>query len=240
MIVFPAMDIKGGKCVRLLKGDFDKVTQYEKSPIAQATHFFNLGFKNIHIIDLDGALEGKLVNKNLIKKISENTKLKIQIGGGIRSLEDIKELIDLGVEKVILGTNAVKNVEFLKIACNEFKNKIAVSLDVRNGYIALSGWKKQTDILASDFVKKIETFGVSRIIFTDINRDGTKTGPNIEGTLNFSKTTKIPIVVSGGVSSINDIFSIKKRIKNKNIEGVVVGKAIYDASIDINELSKIS
>tara|TARA_Y100000590_G_scaffold393019_1_gene470926 strand:- start:988 stop:1704 length:717 start_codon:yes stop_codon:yes gene_type:complete len=238
MIVFPAIDIKGGKCVRLLKGDFGKVTQYEKSPIAQAEFFFKLGFKYIHIIDLDGALEGKLVNKNLIKKISENTKLKIQIGGGIRSLNDIEGLINLGVDKVIMGTTAVQNIELLKIACDKFKNKIAVSLDVRDGYVALSGWKKQTDILASDFVKKIETFGVSRIIFTDINRDGTKTGPNIESTLNFSKSTKIPIVVSGGVASINDIYNIKKRIKN--IEGVVVGKAIYDASIDINELSKIS
>ena len=238
MIVFPAIDIKGGKCVRLLKGDFGKVTQYEKSPIAQAEFFFKLGFKYIHIIDLDGALEGKLVNKNLIKKISENTKLKIQIGGGIRSLNDIEGLINLGVDKVIMGTTAVQNIELLKIACDKFKNKIAVSLDVRDGYVALSGWKKQTDILASDFVKKIETFGVSRIIFTDINRDGTKTGPNIESTLNFSKSTKIPIVVSGGVASINDIYNIKKRIKN--IEGVVVGKAIYDASIVINELSKIS
>ena len=238
MIVFPAIDIKGGKCVRLLKGDFDQVTQYENSPIEQANQFFNLGFKNIHIIDLDGALEGKLVNKNLIKKILENKKIKIQIGGGIRSIEDIKELIDLGVDKIIIGTTAVENVEFLKIACNKFKNKIAVSLDVRNGYIALSGWKKQTNILAEDFVRKIETFGVTRIIFTDINRDGTKTGPNIEGTLNFSKLTKIPIVVSGGVSSIDDLFNIKKRIKN--VEGVVIGKAIYDGSININELSKIS
>ena len=119
MIVFPAIDIKGGKCVRLLKGDFDQVTQYENSPIEQANQFFNLGFKNIHIIDLDGALEGKLVNKNLIKKILENKKIKIQIGGGIRSIEDIKELIDLGVDKIIIGTTAVENVEFLKIACKQ-------------------------------------------------------------------------------------------------------------------------
>ena len=237
MIIFPAIDIKGGKCVRLLKGNFNKVTHYKKSPLEQASVFFNLGFKNIHIIDLDGALEGKLINKNLIEGILKNTKLKIQIGGGIRSLEDINFFLDLGVDKVIVGTKAVENIEFLKKACDLYKNKIAVSIDVRNGYIALSGWKNQTGILASEFVKKIECFGISRIIYTDINKDGTKTGPNILDTLNFSKLTNIPVVVSGGISSINDIDSIKK--KSSNIEGVIVGRAIYDGSINIKKLSEI-
>ena len=238
MIIFPAIDIKGGKCVRLLKGDFNKVTQYEKSPLIQATSFFNSGFKNVHIIDLDGTLKGKLVNKNLIKKILESTKLKIQIGGGIRSLEDIKNLIDFGVDKVIIGTSAVENIEFLKAACSKYKDKIAVSLDVRDGCIALSGWKKQTNILASEFIKKIEYFGISRIIYTDINKDGTKTGPNIKDTISFSKLTRIPVVVSGGISSIDDINDIKKSLSN--IEGAIVGKAIYDGSINIKELSKIT
>ena len=237
MIIFPAIDIKGGKCVRLLKGDFTKITQYENSPLEQASIFFNLGFKNIHIIDLDGALEGKLINKNLIEGILKNTKLKIQIGGGIRSLEDINFFLDLGVDRVIVGTKAVENIEFLKKACDLYKNKIAVSIDVRNGYIALSGWKNQTGILASEFVKKIECFGISRIIYTDINKDGTKTGPNILDTLNFSKLTNIPVIVSGGISSINDIDSIKK--KSSNIEGVIVGRAIYDGSINIKKLSEI-
>ena len=237
MIIFPAIDIKGGKCVRLLKGNFNKVTHYKKSPLEQASVFFNLGFKNIHLIDLDGALEGKLINKNLIEGILKNTKLKIQIGGGIRSLEDINFFLDLGVDKVIVGTKAVENIEFLKKACDLYKNKIAVSIDVRNGYIALSGWKNQTGILASEFVKKIECFGISRIIYTDINKDGTKTGPNILDTLNFSKLTNIPVVVSGGISSINDIDSIKK--KSSNIEGVIVGRAIYDGSINIKKLSEI-
>jgi len=237
MIIFPAIDIKGGKCVRLLKGNFNKVTHYKKSPLEQASVFFNLGFKNIHIIDLDGALEGKLINKNLIEGILKNTKLKIQIGGGIRSLEDINFFLDLGVDKVIVGTKAVENIEFLKKACDLYKNKIAVSIDVRNGYIALSGWKNQTGILASEFVKKIECFGISRIIYTDINKDGTKTGPNILDTLNFSKLTNIPVIVSGGISSINDIDSIKK--KSSNIEGVIVGRAIYDGSINIKKLSEI-
>ena len=238
MIIFPAIDIKGGKCVRLFKGDFNKITQYKKSPFDQATEFFNLGFTNIHLVDLDGALEGNLINKEIIKKISEIDKIKIQVGGGIRSLEHIEKLINFGVDKIIIGTAAVENIEFLKIACNKYNKKIAISLDVREGYIALSGWKKQTKILATDFIKNIENVGISRIIYTDINRDGTKLGPNLHETLNFSNLTKIPVVVSGGISSIDDVINIKNK-KLKNIEGIIIGKAIYDGSINIKELSKI-
>ena len=238
MIIFPAIDIKGGKCVRLFKGDFNKITQYKKSPFEQATEFFNLGFTNIHLVDLDGALEGNLINKEIIKKISEIDKIKIQVGGGIRSLEHIEKLINFGVDKIIIGTAAVENIEFLKIACNKYNKKIAISLDVREGYIALSGWKKQTKILATDFIKNIENMDISRIIYNDINRDGTKSGPNLYETLNFSNLTKIPVVVSGGISSIDDVINIKNK-KLKNIEGIIIGKAIYDGSIDIKELSKI-
>jgi len=238
MIIFPAIDIKGGKCVRLFNGDFNKITQYKKSPFEQATEFFNLGFTNIHLVDLDGALEGNLINKEIIKKISEIDKIKIQVGGGIRSLEHIEKLINFGVDKIIIGTAAVENIEFLKIACNKYNKKIAISLDVREGYIALSGWKKQTKILATDFIKNIENMDISRIIYTDINRDGTKSGPNLYETLNFSNLTKIPVVVSGGISSIDDVINIKNK-KLKNIEGIIIGKAIYDGSIDIKELSKI-
>ena len=238
MIIFPAIDIKGGKCVRLLKGDFNKITQYKKSPIDQANEFLNLGFKNIHLIDLDGALEEKPVNENTIKAISKISKIKIQIGGGIRSIDHIKRLLDFNVDKVILGTAAVENIEFLKKACDKFDNKIALSLDVRKGYIALSGWKKQTDILASDFIKKIKNVNISRIIYTDINKDGTKSGPNFQETVDLSNLTKIPFVISGGVSSINDVINVKKS-KYQNIEGIIIGKAIYDGNIDIKQLSKI-
>lgn len=238
MIIFPAIDIKDGKCVRLLKGDYNNVTHYKKSPLEQADEFFHLGFKNIHVVDLDGALEGKLVNKSIIEKIIKKNNFKIQVGGGIRSLENIKNWIDVGVDKVIIGTAAIKNQEFLKMACDKYKKKIALSLDVRNGFIALSGWKKQTDILALDFIKKIAQTKISRIIYTDINRDGTKTGPNIEGTIDFSKEINIPTVISGGIASIKDILNIKEK-KSPNIEGVVVGKAIYDGNIDLRELSKI-
>ena len=238
MLILPAIDIKGGKCVRLLKGDFNKSTEYKKSPIDQAQEFLNFGFKNIHVIDLDGALEGRLVNKNIIKDIIKKNTLKVQVGGGIRSLENVKEWFDIGVDKIVLGTAAVENIDFLKKACEQFKNKIALAIDVRDGFIALSGWKRQTKIFVLDFIKKIENFGISRIIYTDIDRDGTKSGPNIEETLHLSEKIKIPIIISGGISSISDILNIKK-IKSKNIEGIIIGKAIYDRSIKLKELSKI-
>ena len=238
MIILPAIDIKNGKCVRLLKGDFNKITEYEKSPLEQASEFSNLGFKNVHVVDLDGALKGKSINKNIIKDIIKKNNLKIQLGGGIRSMDNVEEWIDIGVDKVIIGTAAVENPEFLIKLLKKYKNKIALSLDVRNGFIALSGWKKQTNILALDFAKKIEHTDISRIIYTDINRDGTKVGPNIEDAINFSKKINIPIIVSGGISSKVDIINLKKT-KTTNIEGVIIGRAIYDGSINLKELSKI-
>ena len=238
MIIFPAIDIKDGKCVRLIKGDFEKITFYDKSPIDQATEFFQSGFKNIHIIDLDGALQGKSINSVAIKEIIKNVKLKIQIGGGIRTIDSINSWVDVGVDKVVMGTAAVENIGLLKNACNKFKNKIAVALDIKDGLITLYGWKKQTNISAIDFIKEIENFGVSRIIYTDINKDGTKKGPNIKDTIELSNKVKIPLVVSGGISSIADVKKIKS-LTNSNIEGVVVGKSIYDGDIKINDLAKL-
>jgi len=238
MIIFPAIDIKNGVCVRLIKGDFRQITSYENTPIDQAALYFQNGFNNIHIVDLDGALHGRPANSILIQEIINKVKAKIQIGGGIRTIDDISRWVKIGVDKVVMGTAAVENIELLKTACNKFKNKIAVSLDVKDGLIALSGWKKQTNISAIDFIKKIQNFGVSRIIYTDINRDGTKQGPNIKDTVELSSKTKIPLVISGGVSSIEDIKKIKS-LNNPNIEGVIIGKAIYDGDIKISDLSKL-
>ena len=237
MIIFPAIDIKDGKCVRLIKGDFNQMTSYEKSPFDQAKIYFQNGFKNIHIVDLDGALKGKSSNSNIVKEIIKNFKLKIQIGGGIRTIDDINSWVKSGVDKVIIGTAAVENKNLLKTACEKFKNKIAVSLDVKDGFIFLSGWKKQTNILASSFLKEVQNFGISRIIYTDINKDGTKKGPNIKDTIELSSKFKIPFIISGGISSIEDVKRIKS-LNNSNIEGVIVGKSIYDGDIKINELAK--
>ena len=238
MIIFPAIDIKDGKCVRLIKGDFNKITSYEDSPVNQAIKYSQSGFNDIHIVDLDGALQGKPVNSIIIKEIIKKVKLRIQIGGGIRTIDDINNWIEMGVDKVVVGTAAVENTDLLKTACDKFKNKIAVALDVKDGLIALSGWKKQTNISAMDFIKKIKNFGISRIIYTDIYKDGTKQGPNIKGATELSSKVKIPLVISGGISSIEDIERIKS-LNNPNIEGVIIGKAIYDGDIQINDLTKL-
>ena len=231
MKIFPAIDIKGGKCVRLLKGDFDKSTEYKKSPIDQAKEFSDSGFKDLHVVDLDGALKGEPVNGELIEEICKLIKIRVQIGGGIRSIDHIKKLIDIGADRVVLGTIAVEDTKLLENICSKFKNKIAVALDVRNGFIASRGWKEQTKILASDFLMKIKNIGVSRIIYTDIERDGTLTRPNFEETIKITKLlkNKIPVVVSGGVGSINDIVAVKQN--PEYFEGVIVGKAMYDGTL---------
>jgi len=238
MIIFPAIDIKDGVCVRLIKGDYRQITSYENTPIDQAIKYFQNGFNNIHIVDIDGALRGRAVNSFIINEIVKKIKSKIQIGGGIRTIDDISRWVEMGVDKVVMGTAAVENIELLETACNKFKNKIAVALDVKDGFIALSGWTKRTNISAIDFIKKIQNFGVSRIIYTDINRDGTKQGPNIKDTVELSSKATIPLVISGGVSSLEDIKKIKS-LSNSNIEGVIVGKSIYDGDIKISDLAKL-
>jgi len=238
MIIFPAIDIKDGVCVRLIKGDYRQITSYENTPIDQAKKYFQNGFNNIHIVDIDGALRGRAVNSFIINEIVKKIKSKIQIGGGIRTIDDISRWVEMGVDKVVMGTAAVENIELLETACNKFKNKIAVALDVKDGFIALSGWTKRTNISAIDFIKKIQNFGVSRIIYTDINRDGTKQGPNIKDTVELSSKATIPLVISGGVSSLEDIKKIKS-LSNSNIEGVIVGKSIYDGDIKISDLAKL-
>ena len=237
MKIFPAIDIKDKKCVRLVKGDFDNKTEYSTSPVEQAAKYKDQGFKNLHIIDLDGALNGNTINLETIKEILDKHDLNIEVGGGIRSLDSIKNYIDLGVEKVILGSAAIKNKDFLKEACAKFKNKIALGLDVKNGNLSVSGWKENLNIKALDFLKEVNNFGVSRLIYTDINRDGTKASPNFNETVSIAAISKCPVIISGGVSSINDIQKAKD-LKNKNIDGIIVGKAIYDGDINLDELVK--
>ena len=237
MKIFPAIDIKDKKCVRLIKGDFDNKTEYETSPIDQAGKYKDHGFKNLHIVDLDGALTGKTVNLDIIKEIVGKYDLKIEVGGGVRSIDSIKKYIDSGVEKVILGSAAIKNKEFLKEACNKFKDKIALGLDTKDGNLSVSGWKENLNIKTVDYLNEVNDFGVSRLIFTDINRDGTKASPNFDETIKIADKSKCPVVISGGVSSIQDIKKAKE-IGNKNIEGIIIGKAIYDGDIKLDELAK--
>ena len=237
MKIFPAIDIKDKKCVRLIKGDFDNITEYEISPIDQAGKFKDHGFRNLHIVDLDGALTGKTVNLDIIKEILLKYDLKIEIGGGIRTIESISKYIDVGVEKVILGSAAIKNRDFLKEACIKFKNKIALGLDEKKGNLSISGWKEDLNIKTLDFLKDIKDYGVSRLIYTDIDKDGTKESPNFEETIKVAHTSNCPVIISGGVSSINDIRKAKE-LRNKNIEGIIVGKAIYDGDIKLELLAR--
>ena len=237
MKIFPAIDIKAKKCVRLVKGDFNNKTEYETSPIDQAGKYKDHGFKNLHIVDLDGALTGNTVNLDIIKEIVGKYDLKIEVGGGVRSIDSIKKYVDLGVEKVILGSAAIKNKEFLKEACTKFKKKIALGLDAKDGNLSVSGWKENLNVKTIDFLKEVNNYGVSRIIYTDINRDGMKTSPNFNETIKIAGMSKCPVIISGGVSSINDIKKAKE-LNNKNIEGIIVGKAIYDGDIKLEELAK--
>ena len=235
MKVFPAIDIKDKKCVRLVKGDFDNKTEYEMSPIDQARKYKDHGFKNLHIVDLDGALTGNTVNLDIIQEIANKFDLKIEVGGGIRSLDSIKKYVDSGVEKVILGSAAINDKNFLKQACEKFPNKIALGLDAKDGYLSVSGWKENSNILTLDYLKEVNGYGVTRLIYTDINRDGTKQSPNFEESRKVADTSNCPVIISGGVSSIDDI---KKAKSLKNIEGIIVGKAIYDGDIKLDELVK--
>ena len=236
MKIFPAIDIKDKKCVRLVKGNFDDKKIYEVSPLEQAKKYKDFGFNYLHVVDLDGALTGEIVNLNIIEEIVKKLDIKIEIGGGIRSLKKIKTYIDVGVDKIILGSAAVKDKEFLKEVCKTYSNQIALGLDVKKGLVAISGWKEETDLKAIEFLKSVNDFGISRLIYTDIDRDGTKTGPNLEETIKIADISKAPVIISGGVSSINDIKNVKN-IKDSNIEGVIVGKAIYDGDIDLKQLA---
>ena len=235
MKIFPAIDIKDQKCVRLVKGNFDNQTEYEMSPIEQAGKYKDHGFKNLHIVDLDGALTGKTVNLDIIKNIISKSNLKVEVGGGIRNFDSIQKYIDVGVEKVILGSAAIKDKNFLKEACQKFPNKIALGLDAKDGYLSVSGWKENSNQLTLDYLKKVNDYGVSRLIYTDINRDGMKQSPNFDETSKVSEISNCPVIISGGVSSIDDI---KKAKSLKNIEGIIAGKAIYDGDIKLNELAK--
>ena len=235
MKIFPAIDIKDKKCVRLIKGDFDNKTEYKMSPVDQAGKYKDYGFKNLHIVDLDGALSGETVNLDIVKEIVTKFDLKIEIGGGVRNFESIQKYTDAGVEKVILGSAAIKNKNFLKEACEKFPNKIALGLDAKEGYLSVSGWKENSNQLTLDYLKEVNDYGATRLIYTDINRDGMKQSPNFSETSKVGEISNCPVIISGGVSSIDDI----KKAKNlKNVEGIIVGKAIYDGDIKLEELVK--
>lgn len=234
MILFPAIDIRNDRCVRLTKGDFAKETVFADDPSKMAKKWNSLGGEYLHVVDLDGALAGKSENILAIKKIIENVNTPVQVGGGIRTIENIDMLLGLGVSRVILGSVAAKNSEIVKEACRKFGEKIVVGIDAKNGEVAVEGWGVSAGISAVELAKKMADVGVARIIFTDIARDGMLSGVNVSATANLAEKSGIKIIASGGVSSLNDLIELKK-YESKGIEGAIIGKAIYTGAIDLKE-----
>lgn len=210
MIFFPAIDIKDSKCVRLYKGDMNQSTIFNNDPASQALEFEKLGFKFIHLVDLDGALNGKITNKQSINEILKSIKIPVQLGGGIRSLNDIEEALSWGINRVILGTIALKNPQLVIEACKKFHGKIVIGIDAKNGKVATQGWVEDSKISAIELGKRLEYCGASAIIYTDISRDGTMTGFDASGTKKLAENLLIPIIASGGVASIEDIKKIRE------------------------------
>ena len=241
MIVFPAIDLKDGKCVRLFKGDMNKTTIFSNAPAVQALEFQNSGFKFLHIVDLDGAVTGKSSNEESIKAILQAIKIPVQLGGGIRSLAAIENWLNLGVNRVILGTVAATDSDLVKTACKKFPGKIVVGIDSKSGRVATEGWIKTSDINALDLAKqfdlarKLEDCGVAAIIYTDISRDGTMSGPDFIGTKHLAQNLTIPVIASGGVSCLDDLIKVKS-LEKYGVIGAVVGRALYDKKIDPKDL----
>jgi phosphoribosylformimino-5-aminoimidazole carboxamide ribotide isomerase len=239
MIIFPAIDLKQGKCVRLFKGNLNEVTIFNNSPSNQALEFEKYGFKFIHVVDLDGAVNGITINQNSVKEILQNIKIPVQLGGGIRDIATIEKWLKLGVNRVILGTVAIKNPDIVKEACREFPNQIVVGIDSVNGMVATEGWLKTNNIGVVELAKQFEDCGVSAIIYTDINRDGTLSGTDIEGSIKLTNSLSIPIIISGGISNIKEVIKIRN-LKNPQIAGVIIGRAIYDKKVSIEDLIKLN
>ena len=236
MLLFPAIDLYGGKAVRLYKGDYAQMTVYSENPLSVAKDFESLGATCVHLVDLEGALDGTTPNLNVVKSIVENTDLFVEIGGGIRNMETVKKYLDIGVNRVILGTAAVNDQEFLKKAVATYGDKIAVGVDVKDGFVAIKGWVEKSQYNCFDFCALMQSYGVKYIICTDVSKDGAMQGTNRELYKELSEKFSLNITASGGVSTIDDILALNAL----NLYGAIIGKAYYIKSIDLKEaLEKI-
>lgn len=234
MIFFPAIDLKDGQCVRLLRGEMDQATVFNDDPGAQARAFVNQGCQWIHVVDLNGAFEGRPVNADAVDAILDDVRVPIELGGGIRDMETIRFWLDKGVRRVILGTVALRDPDLVIEACKKYPGRIAVGVDAKDGMVAVEGWAEVSDISAIDLAKKFEDAGVAAIIFTDIARDGLMQGPNTDSTLELARAISTPVIASGGVSSMEDLKDLKAR-GGDILEGVISGRAVYDGQINVRE-----
>ncbi|NDL68680.1 1-(5-phosphoribosyl)-5-[(5-phosphoribosylamino)methylideneamino]imidazole-4-carboxamide isomerase [Anaerotalea alkaliphila] len=235
MRLYPAIDIKDGKCVRLFQGQFDKTTVYNEDPVAVAKQWAAAGARYIHVVDLDGALEGVWSNRDVIARIVKEVNVPVQTGGGVRNIQDIQDRLDVGVDRVIIGTMAIREPEMVKHAVALFgEDKIVVGIDAKDGMVAISGWEEVSSLTALDVCKIMKSFGVKTIVYTDIAKDGTMTGPNLEQTVHLIRETGMDIVASGGVSSMEDL----EKVAMTEAEGVIVGKALYTGAISLEEAVK--
>jgi phosphoribosylformimino-5-aminoimidazole carboxamide ribotide isomerase len=237
MKIYPAIDLKDGKCVRLVRGEMEQATIFSDKPYEQAKKFEEAGFHWLHLVDLNGAFEGRPVNEKAVSNIINNVNMLTQLGGGIRSLETIDKWLSVGINRIILGTIALKNPTLVMNACRLYPDQIAVGIDAKNGKVATEGWSKLSEMPAIDLALKFEDVGVSTIIYTDINRDGAMEGPNIEETAKLAEKLSTPVILSGGMSKLSDIEAVKK-YQHTGIEGIIIGRALYDGSINPQEALK--
>ena len=234
MRIYPAIDIKDGQCVRLYKGRFDNMTVYGSDPAEMAKKWEAQGGEYIHVVDLDGALKGHGVNAEVIKKICESVNIPVQTGGGIRTMADIEAKLACGIDRVIIGTKAVSDADFVKRAVDKYGDKVVIGIDAKDGMVAVEGWEKTSDFKAVEFAKKMESIGVRTIVYTDIATDGTLAGPNLAAMREMAENVGIDVIASGGVGNIEHI----KALVPCGVEGVITGKALYTGSIDLNEAIK--
>jgi phosphoribosylformimino-5-aminoimidazole carboxamide ribotide isomerase len=239
MLIIPAIDIKDGRCVRLFQGEMDKETIYFDHPIDAARHWVKEGATFIHVVDLNGAVEGRPVHTREVEAICNETTLSVELGGGLRSAASVKAALDLGVSRVVVGTAAYDNQEFLRALCKQFPERIVVGLDARGGKVAVKGWKETTSMDAVDLAKRCAADGASRIIYTDISRDGTREGVNVEETLRLARSVSIPVIASGGVATLEDIRRLLP-LAAHGVEGVIVGRALYNGSFKLKEATSLS
>lgn len=238
MILYPAIDLKDNQCVRLLRGEMSAATVFAKTPAEQAAEFQMMGFEWLHVVDLNGAFEGKPVNRSAVKSILANVTMPVQLGGGLRNMQMIADWLDAGISRVILGTVALKNPQLVKEACRLFPDQIAVGIDAKNGFVAVSGWAEISDKKAIDVARGFEDAGVAAIIYTDISKDGAMEGPNVEETVSLAESISIPVIASGGISSNADISAYKPH-ELSGIQGVIIGRALYDGKIDVGAALKL-